>query len=163
MDCHLESVTVSKDYDYKQGVVMQTMDVEETKQFLLKGTRTGKLATVREDGRPHVAPIWFDLDSDELVFTTWHESVKAANMRRDPRVSICVDEEVAPFAFVIVEGRVTISENAEERVLWARRIAARYMGEELADAYGKRNSVEGELVVRVKPTKIIAKADIAGW
>lgn len=82
-------------------------------------------------------------------------------MRKSPFTPVA--DKVAPFAFVIVEGRVTISENAEERVLWARRIAARYMGEELADAYGKRNSVEGELVVRVKPTKIIAKADIAGW
>ena len=142
---------------------MQTMDAEETRQFLLSGTRTGKLATVRKDGRPHVAPIWFDLDGDELVFTTWHKSVKAANMRRDPRVSICVDEEIAPYAFVVVEGRATISETEEERVFWARRIAARYMGEDLADAYGKRNSVEGELVVRVKPTKFIAKGDVAGW
>jgi len=142
---------------------MKTMGKEETKRFLLEGTRTGKLATVREDGRPHVAPIWFDLDDDELVFMTWHESVKAANMRRDPRVSICVDEEIAPYAFVITEGEVTFSENAEERVHWARRIGARYMGEDLADAYGERNSVEGELVVRVRPTKIIAKDDVAGW
>jgi PPOX class probable F420-dependent enzyme len=141
---------------------MQTMSDKEYKQFLAEGTRTGKLATVRKDGRPHVTPIWFDLDGDELVFTTWHESVKSANMRRDPRVSICVDEEIPPFAFVTVEGRVTISADADERAYWTRRIAARYMGEELADAYGKRNSVEGELLVRVKPTKIIAKSDIAG-
>ncbi len=47
------------------------------------------MATVRNDGRPHVVPIWFDLDGDDLVFTTWHTSVKAANLRRDPRVSIC--------------------------------------------------------------------------
>jgi PPOX class probable F420-dependent enzyme len=142
---------------------MKTMSNEESKQFLLTGTRTGKLATVRADGRPHVAPIWFDLDGDDLVFMTWHESVKAANMRRDPRVSICVDEEIAPYAFVIVEGEITFSEDAGERAYWARRIGARYMGEDLADAYGERNSVEGELVVRVKPTKIIAKGDVAGW
>ena len=141
---------------------MQTMSVKEYKQFMVEGTRTGKLATVRKDGRPHVTPIWFDLDGDELVFTTWHESVKAANMRRDSRVSICVDEEIPPFAFVMVEGRVTISEDADERAYWATRIAARYMGEDLADAYGKRNSVEGELVVRVQPTKIVAKSDVAG-
>jgi PPOX class probable F420-dependent enzyme len=141
---------------------MHTMSVEEYKQFLVEGTRTGKLATVRKDGRPHVTPIWFDLDGDELIFTTWHETAKAANLRHDPRVSICVDEEIPPFAFVIVEGRVTISEDEDQRAYWTRRIAARYMGEELADAYGKRNSVEGELLVRVKPTKIIARSDIAG-
>jgi PPOX class probable F420-dependent enzyme len=141
---------------------MQTMTAAEYKQFVTEGTRTGKLATVRKDGRPHIAPIWFDLDGDTVVFTTWHESVKAANMRRDPRVSICVDEEFPPYAFVVIEGTVTITEVPEERIYWARRLAARYMGEDLADAYGRRNSVKGELVIRVQPAKIIAKKDVSG-
>jgi len=142
---------------------MQTMTVEEYKAFLMTGTRTGKLATVREDGRPHVAPIWFYLDGDELVFTTWHESVKAKNMLRDARVGICVDEEIPPFAFVLVEGTVTFSQDPDERAFWAAHIAERYMGSDLAEAYGKRNNVPGELVVRVRPTKIIAQKDVAGW
>jgi PPOX class probable F420-dependent enzyme len=142
---------------------MQTMTVEEYKAFLMASTRTGKLATVREDGRPHVAPIWFLLDGDDLVFTTWHDSVKARNMQRDGRVSICVDEETPPYAFVLVEGTITFSEDADERVLWATRIAERYMGSDQAEAYGERNSVEGELVVRAHPTKIIARKDVAGW
>jgi PPOX class probable F420-dependent enzyme len=141
---------------------MQNMTADETKDFLTTGTRTGKLATVREDGRPHVAPIWFVLDGDTLVFTTWHKSVKAANIQRDPRVTICVDEEVPPYAFVVVEGTVTITEAENERIYWATRIADRYMGSELAEVYGKRNSVEGEWVVQVEPTKVIAKKDVAG-
>ena len=140
---------------------MQGMTVAEYKEFLMTGTRTGKLATVRDDGRPHVAPIWFVLDGDSLVFTTWHESVKAANIRRDPRVSICIDEEIPPFAFVIVEGTVTITEEPQERLYWATRIAKRYMGSELAETYGKRNSVEGELVIRIEPTKVIAQKELA--
>ena len=94
---------------------------------------------------------------------TWHKSVKGKNLRRDTRVSICVDEEVPPYAFVIVEGTAVISEDAVERAYWARKIGARYMGEDQADAYGKRNSVEGELVIRVTPTKIIAQKNVAGW
>jgi len=69
------------------------MTPSEVKNFLLLNARTGKLATVRQDGRPHVAPVWFDLDGDTVVFTTWHETVKAANLRRDPRVAICVDDQ----------------------------------------------------------------------
>ena len=141
---------------------MIDMTPAEIKAFLLKDTRTGKAATVRKDGRPHVAPIWFDLDGDDLVFMTWHESVKAANLRRDPRMSICVDEEKPPFAFVIIEGTVSLSEASEDREYWAHRIGGRYMGPDLAEAYGKRNSVEGELVVRLTPTKIVAKKDVAG-
>jgi PPOX class probable F420-dependent enzyme len=142
---------------------MKSMGDVEIKDFLSAGTRTGKLATVRADGRPHVAPIWFVLDGDEVVFNTWHESVKAANMQREPRVSLCVDEEVAPYAFVILEGTVEISENPRDRLLWATKIARRYMGDDLAQAYGERNAVEGELVVRLRPSKIIAKKDVAGW
>ena len=142
---------------------MQDMTDSEIREFLKAGTRTGKLATVRKDGRPHIAPIWFDLDGDELVFTTWHESVKAKNMALDTRVSLCVDEESPPYAFVVVEGTVSMADEPSELVYWARRIAARYMGEGLAEAYGKRNSVEGELLVRLRPTKLIAKNDVAGW
>ena len=71
---------------------------------MLSGTRTAKLATVRADGRPHVAPVWFDLDGDEIVFTTGKDSVKGKNILRDPRVMISVDDENPPFAFVFIEG-----------------------------------------------------------
>jgi PPOX class probable F420-dependent enzyme len=135
---------------------MEHMSTEEVRQFLLEKARTGKLATVRDDGRPHVAPIWIDLDGDAIVFTTWRESVKATNIRRNPRIAICVDDDQPPFAFVIIEGTAAMSDNHEELRHWATRIAGRYMGSELAEAYGKRNSVEGELVVRVAPSKIIA-------
>ena len=135
---------------------MEHMSTEEVHQFLTEKARTGKLATVRADGRPHVAPIWIDVEDNIIVFTTWHESVKAANIRRNPRVAICVDDDRPPFAFVILEGTAAMSEDREELRYWATRIAGRYMGSELAEAYGKRNSVEGELLVRVTQTKIIA-------
>ena len=140
---------------------MENMSKAEIQSFLLDQARTGKLATVRQDGRPHVAPVWFDLDGDDLVFTTWHASVKAANLRRDPRLSICVDDETPPFSYIIIEGTATITEAPNELRHWATRIGGRYMGQNLAEAYGKRNSVEGELLVRVRPTKIIAQKNIA--
>src|SRR6266542_3856384 len=64
---------------------MLTMTADEARAFLLERPRTAKLATVHADGRPHVAPIWFDLDGEAIVFTTWHTTVKAANLRREPR------------------------------------------------------------------------------
>ena len=140
---------------------MQKMTEVEIRDFLLDQARTGKLATVRKDGRPHVTPIWFDLDGDILLFTTWHEAVKAANIRRDPRVSICIDDEKPPFSYVIIEGRATMADEPEALAYWATRIAGRYMGADLAEAYGQRNSVKGELLVRVTPTRIIAQKNIA--
>ncbi len=142
---------------------MKDMTSEEYRRFMMDRPRTGKLATVRKDGRPHIAPIWFVLDGDDLVFTTWHESVKAANLKVDNRVSLCVDDEEPPYAFAIVEGsaQVDTSLDSEELLHWATEIARRYMGNDLAAAYGKRNGVKGELLVRIKPTRTIAKANIA--
>ena len=137
------------------------MTVEEYKQFLAAGTRTGKLATVRKDGRPHVVPIWFVLDGDDLVFTTWHETVKAHNLRRDEHVCLCVDDQAPPYSFVMVEGTVSFNDDLEELAMWATRIAARYMGTEWAEAFGKRNSVEGELLLRIHPTHIAAIKNMA--
>lgn len=83
---------------------MKEMTAEERRAFLSHGTRTGKLATVRADGSPHAVPVWFVLDGDDLVFTTWHESVKARSIRRDGRMTLVVDEETFPYSFVMVEG-----------------------------------------------------------
>lgn len=142
---------------------MQEMTKEECRDFLLHGTRTGKLGTVRKDGRPHVVPIWFDLDGETIVFTTGNKSVKAENMKRDARVCICVDDETPPFAFVQIEGTADVSDNLDEMLHWATRIGGRYMGADQAEAFGKRNAVPGELLVRITPTKIIAWKDIADW
>ena len=140
---------------------MQDMNEDEIRSFLTDTVRTGKLATVRADGRPHVAPIWFVLDGNDLLFNTWHTSVKAKNLRRDSRVSLCVDDESPPFSFVIIEGTVEITEDADALLKWATLIGGKYMGQDQAEAYGKRNGVEGELLVRLKPAKIIAKKDVA--
>jgi PPOX class probable F420-dependent enzyme len=137
------------------------MSPEEYRAFLLEGTRTGKLATTHADGRPHVAPIWFTLDGEDIIFTTWHTTVKGRSLRRDSRVCLLVDDERPPFAYVMVEGRVTISESLDDLRHWAARIAARYMGEEQAESYGQRNGVPGELLIRLTPEKVIAETGIA--
>ncbi len=140
---------------------MHLMTPDETRAFLLEGTRTAALATVRTDGRPHVAPVWFTLDGDDLLFNTGADTVKGSNLRRDGRVALMVDDEEPPFAFVSIEGDVSLSDDLDAMRHWATRIAARYMGEDQADAYGKRNAVPGELLVRVTPTKVLAHKNIA--
>ena len=140
---------------------MHLMTADETRAFLLAGTRTAALVTVRGDGRPHVAPVWFTLDGDDLLFNTGQDTVKGANLRRDRRVALMVDDEEPPFAFVSIEGDVSLSDDLDTMRYWATRIAARYMGEDQAEEYGTRNAVPGELLVRVHPTKIVAMSGIA--
>ncbi|KOU24795.1 pyridoxamine 5-phosphate oxidase [Streptomyces sp. WM6372] len=132
------------------------MTQEEWRAFVSHGTRTGKLSTVREDGSPHVAPVWFVLDGDAFVFNTGKDTVKGRNLVRDGRVALCVDDDRPPYSYVVLQGRAEIGEDLDEMLPWATRIAARYMGEERAGAYGRRNAVPGELLVRVPIDKVIS-------
>src|SRR5258708_562803 len=84
-------------------------------------------------------------------------------MRRDQRVSICVDDETPPYAYMMIEGMATFSADSETLLYWAICIGGRYMGEDLAEAYGRRNGVPGELVVRVTPARVVFEADIASY
>jgi PPOX class probable F420-dependent enzyme len=152
---------------------MAEMSKKEIKEFLMQGTLTGKLATVKKDGSPHVVPIWVTLDDDvanaddarvDIIFTTSSKSVKARNIQRNNTVSVCVDDQIPPFSFVTIYGTAKIQQvNQNELLKWATKIAERYMGKDNAEAYGKRNSTEGEILVRITPTRIIAEKDIASW
>jgi len=133
----------------------------EWQAFLAEGARTASLATVRPDGRAHVAPIWFVLDGDTVVFTTSATSVKGRALRRDARLALCVDDEAPPFAFVLLEGTAELSEDPGELLAWATRIGGRYMGAERAEEFGRRNGVPGELLVRVTPTHVAARRGVA--
>ena len=124
--------------------------------------RTAKLAVVRKDGSPHVAPVWVDLDGDDIVFMTSADTIKGKAILRDPRVSLCFDDEAPPFAFVTIAGAASLSTDRDELLHWATRIGGRYMGEEKAEAYGRRNAVPPEMVVRVTADRVVAKVDVAG-
>ena len=142
------------------------LSADERREFLLEGTRTGKVATTRADGRPHVTPVWFTLDgptvaADDIVFTTHETSLKAKALRRDPRVAMCVDDQQPPFTYVLVEGTATLSDDLDELRRVATAVGGRYMGADRAGEFGTRNAVPGELVVRITPTHIVARADIA--
>lgn len=140
----------------------QAMNQEQIRAFLSAGYRTGKVATVRADGRPHVAPIWFVFDGDDIVFMTGADTVKGKSLRRDPRVAMSVDVEEPPYGFVLVEGSVTISTNLDEMLPLSIAISRRYVGEERAEEFGRRNAVEGELLIRLRPEKYVAIADLMG-
>ncbi|MEU8585829.1 PPOX class F420-dependent oxidoreductase [Streptomyces sp. NPDC048664] len=139
----------------------QKMTEDQWRAFVSHGTRTGKLSTVRADGSPHVAPIWFLLDGDDVVFNTGKETVKGKNLARDGRVALCVDDDRPPFDFVVLQGRAELSEDLTEVKRWATRIGARYMGAERGEEFGTRNGVPGELLVRVRIQKVLAYSAVA--
>ena len=141
---------------------MYSLDDARIRAFLEEGTRTGKLGYRAADGRPLVAPVWFVIQEARLVFNTGKDTAKGRALARDPRVAVCVDLEQPPFAYVQVQGVAELSEDPADLVATATAIGARYMGADRAGEFGRRNGVPGELVVRVRPVKVIADLDVTG-
>jgi PPOX class probable F420-dependent enzyme len=139
------------------------MDDDKVRAFLTAlPARPAILATVRADGRPHVAPVWYAVDDDgTIVFNTGEGTVKGRNLRRTGHAAMSVDDDAPPFSFVTLEGPVTISEDLDDARHWAGVIGGRYMGAHRADEYGERNGVPGELLVRLIPEKIVSAFDVA--
>ena len=141
---------------------MTVMTEQQVLAFLRSPVRTATLATTRKDGRPHVAPIWYDVDDDGTVlFNTGATTVKGHAIRRDGIVALCVQDDQPPFTFVIVEGDATWTDDLAEVRAWAARIGGRYMGADRAEEFGARNGVPGELLVRVTPARVVAARDVA--
>lgn len=135
------------------------MSDPKVREFLSHGTRTGKVAFVASDGRPVVTPVWFFVEGEEIVFNTGKETAKGKAFVRDGRVALCVDLEEPPYASIQIQGVVTMSEDPDELLRTATVLGGRYMGEDRAEEFGERNGVPGELVVRLRPTKVIAHFD----
>jgi PPOX class probable F420-dependent enzyme len=134
----------------------------QVRAFLTEGTRTGKVSFTSASGQPLVAPVWFIVDGGHLVFNTGKGTAKGRALARDPRTAICVDLEQPPYAFIQVQGMAELSEDPAELVRTATAIAARYMGPERAAEFGQRNGVPGELVVRIRPHKVVGVFDMTG-
>ena len=135
---------------------MTSITDPEVSAFLMEGTRTGKLGYASDSGRPLVAPVWFIVEDGCAVFNTGSGTAKGRALARDPRATLCVDQEEPPFGFVQVQGEAELSEDPGELLRTATAIAARYMGPDRADEFGSRNGVPGEVVVRLRPTRVLA-------
>ena len=114
------------------------MNDDEVRAFLTSmPPHTGKVATVRADGRPHVAPVGFAVDDDgSIYFTTGADTVKGKNLARSGYAAMSVDDERPPFSFVMLEGPVELSDDLDAVRQWATVVGGRYMGDDKAEAFG---------------------------
>ncbi len=98
----------------------------------LRGRRVAVLGTIGKDGAPVLTPIWYMYRDGRLLMRTGKDSVKARNIQRDPRVTVCVQDERPPYASITVYGRAAIE---PEREGLAADIARRYLGGIAGAAY----------------------------
>jgi PPOX class probable F420-dependent enzyme len=124
------------------------------REKLLAGRHIAVLVTIAADGTPVPTPIWYLYRDGVFYFRTSADALKTENVRRDARVSICVQDERAPYRSIVVYGRAEIS----ERAAWLEREVPRhYLGAIGAlgyDAAARAQIEQGEEVtLTVRPAR----------
>lgn len=137
------------------------MSEAEWRAFLDDHRGPAIAAVTRPDGRPHASPIWIYPHGDEIIFTTFHTSVKARSLAQDPRMTLVVQDDIPPYRYVVIEGRVTGFDDDPDTVrAWAGKLGGRYMGEDRAEEFARRNGVPGEMAARFKIERVRADTNI---
>ncbi|GAA0928847.1 PPOX class F420-dependent oxidoreductase [Pseudonocardia zijingensis] len=139
---------------------MTTMTDAEWRSFVTAGARLAHVALARADGRPHVTPVCFVLDGDELAFALSPGSVKGKSLARDGRIALCVSDDRQPYSFVTIEGRARTSAEPDEVARVGAGIAGRYYPSQPAAAVAEGFVQEGFTAVRISISKVIARSGL---
>jgi len=125
---------------------------EKAREFL-RGRRFGALATINRNGTPQLTAMWYLLEEDTIVMNTKASRTKERNMRRDPRISLCVLEG---YSYITVSGTVEIIDDQEIAQKDIYRLAVRYNGEEAARRQMEQQfSKEQRVTLRLKCERVI--------
>jgi PPOX class probable F420-dependent enzyme len=108
-----------------------------------------------------VAPIWFVLDGEDLMFVTNSSSVKARNLRRNGYAAVSVDDPHPPFSFAVVEGPVRLIDDMEQVRRWGEIGAARYLGAKASAAYVSSEQFPDDLLGRLTAARMTGIADLS--
>jgi PPOX class probable F420-dependent enzyme len=117
---------------------MPKLSDHEIAEFLGERGHLARIATVRADGAPSVVPVWFIFEGGRVLITPRKHSEFLANLRREPRVAITIDEDQGRYRKVLLEGQAEVLYEVGEDRKWDdvyRRIACRYIDEASADYY----------------------------
>ena len=127
-------------------IVMITPEIEK----LLVGKNFASLATLMNDGSPHVAPTWIDYDGKMIVINTAAGRVKEKNVKQDKRVALSVYDNSNPYNMVTIRGTVQeiTPENADQHI---DKLAKRYLG---MDKYPFRSPDEKRIILKIRPEKV---------
>ena len=141
---------------------MPPLDSAERDEFLAKPGVLCRIATIRPDGAPSVTPIWYLYEEGKVFVTPRAHSAWLEHIRRDPRVSLTIDEEAGPYRKVRIEGRMIIEHDLGEDDAWRdlyRRIARRYVPPEAAEHYVQETIDQPRALLSIP----LAQADVLTW
>ena len=133
---------------------MSKMSPEEILAFL-EEPHIAHLVTLRPDGSPHAAPVWYEYHDDVFVMFTPSTSQKIRNLKTDSRASISMASLDEPYRYVVAEGTVEASDTGFEEV--GARIAARYRGVEAGAAFATELRCDNKMIVLImKPRRLVS-------
>ena len=139
---------------------MTVMTKDEWWEFVTEGARLGHVAICRPPGRPHVTPVCFVLEGDELLFTVSPDSAKGRCIARDGQVAVGVSDDEHPYRFAMLEGRATLSDDPDELLRVGRVIGRRYSPAEDPQVFAHVLAAAGFVLARVRITNVIAHRDL---
>ncbi|HLF76602.1 MAG TPA: PPOX class F420-dependent oxidoreductase [Dehalococcoidia bacterium] len=131
------------------------MTREELQRFLDRPL-VAVLSTLRPDGSPHSAPVWYEFQNGRFYFWTGENSVKGRNLRQRPMASVCIPTQEEPYQYVTAQGSCELTKDGlEGRCL---SIARRYYDEERAQGFVREDLASGgSLIVVMTPAKIVSE------
>ena len=141
---------------------MPKLNEREIDAFLAERGHLARIATVKSDGAPSVVPVWFIYENGSILITPRKNSEFLANVRREPRVAITIDEDASAYRKVLFEGAAKILYQPGEDRKWDdtyRRIACRYIDEDSADRYLSETLDQPRALIGVER----ARAKITSW
>ena len=123
---------------------MPAMNQGELEEFL-RQPLVATFVTIRRDGTPHVSPMWYGYYQGRFYCWVNANAVKTRNVRRDPRVALCIGNHDKPYKYVVVEGACEIVEEGAAEI--GRSISARYYGTEKGEEFARGIIEKGESVL----------------
>ena len=126
----------------------------------LQEKRIATLGVNRDDGPPQLVPIWYQYDGEVIWMASEKRVSKIENIKRNPRVSLSVNDDTFPYKGVVAYGKVTL---VEENVQEGRRaIFRRYLGETEGDAYAAQPRPRGTILLRMDVDRFYSFGDGRG-
>jgi PPOX class probable F420-dependent enzyme len=139
-----------------------TMMTEEQRDFL-QAHRLCVVGVNRKVGPPHLSPVYYALDGDDILISTTHSRFKARAIKRNPEVSICVLAEELPFPYLLIYGTGAIEDAGAPDVMMkiGERMTGHLIPEAARPAIEQRAKDEGRLVLRVTPLEFRSTLPLA--
>lgn len=122
-------------------------DVEE----FLRDPNIAALATVRLDGRPHVAPVWYEYAGREFIISTLRTTQKLRNVAGKGFASLAIYTQQLPYRQVVVQGTARVGSPVDN--VWRERVAMRYLGESAGRAYVRESGDWDVVAIHIRPIK----------